>query len=191
MTITAKNRGRPKNSAVRSREWLTPDEVERLADAANKRGRYGARDAFLIRFAARHGFRVSELCNLEWSMIDLGAGRVTIERLKKGFTSTHPLKGWEIRGLRKMQRDWPGRFVLSNERGGPFHRAGLSRIVERAGRAAGFSFPVHFHMLRHASGYNFVNQGVDTRSLQDWLGHKNIQHTINYTKLSETRFKGW
>jgi type 1 fimbriae regulatory protein FimB len=66
---------------------------------------------------------------------------------------------------------------LSNERGGPFHRAGLSRIVERAGRAAGFSFPVHFHMLRHASGYNFVNQGVDTRSLQDWLGHKNIQHT--------------
>jgi len=158
-------------------EWLTPAEVEQLATAAKKRGRYGSRDAFIIRFAARHGFRVSELCELEWGLVDFATGRLTVNRKKNGSPSTHPLKGWELRALRQLKRDWPdSRFVLTTERGAPFTRAGLARMVERAGVEAGFDFPIHFHQLRHAAGYNFVNQGMDTRSLQHWLGHVNIAH---------------
>jgi integrase len=183
---------RPKNADVRVREHLTPAEVETLALAAKKRGRYGHRDAFAIRFTARHGFRVSELCALRWDQIDLDAGLMHVHRLKNGEPSTHPLKGDEIRALRQLRREWPeGRFVFVTERGAPFSRAGFAKMVERAGEVARFAFPVHFHMLRHACGYFFANRGEDTRSLQLWLGHRAIQHTVKYTQLSAERFKDW
>jgi type 1 fimbriae regulatory protein FimB/type 1 fimbriae regulatory protein FimE len=192
VTETGKRVGRPKNGEVRTREHLTPAEVETLATAAQKRGRYGQRDALAIRMAARHGFRVSELCELRWDQIDLSAGLIHIARKKNGVPSTHPLKGDEIRALRQLRRDWPdGRFVFVTERGSPFSRSGLSKMVEAAGKEAEFEFPVHFHMLRHACGYYYANRGEDTRSLQLWLGHRSIEHTVRYTELSAERFKDW
>lgn len=182
---------RPKNEDVRPREWLTPAEVERLAVAAKKRGRYGARDAFIIRFAARHGFRASELCDLKLGLVDLSGGWMLVKRKKKGLESKHYLDGWEIRALRKLTPDPEARFVFVTERGAPFTRSNLAKIIEKAGVAAGFDFPIHFHMLRHSCGYRLVNEGKDTRSLQGWLGHSNIQHTVKYTSLNAERFKDW
>ena len=66
---------------------------------------------------------------------------------------------------------------------------GFRRMVVRLGESAKIPFPVHPHMLRHACGYKLANQGVDTRSLQHYLGHKNIQHTVRYSELSPNRFK--
>ena len=115
--------GRPKNADVRSREHLTPAEVEMLASAARARGRYGHRDALAIRMTARHGFRVSELCELRWDQIDLRAGLIHVTRKKNGVPSTHPLTGDEVRALRQLRRDWPdGRQVFVTERGAPFTR---------------------------------------------------------------------
>ena len=62
-------------------------------------------------------------------------------------------------------------------------------MVERAGEAAGFKFKAHPHMLRHACGFALANQGHDTRALQAYLGHRNIQHTVRYTELAPNRFK--
>jgi len=161
--------GRPKNTDVRVREHLTPGEVDALVAAARKRGRYGHRDALAIRMTARHGFRVSELCELRWDQLDLSAGLLHVSRKKNGVPSTHPLNGDEIRALRQLRRDWPeGRFVFVTERGAPFTRSGLAKMIERAGEEASFDFPVHFHMLRHAGGYYYANRGEDTRSLQLW-----------------------
>jgi len=188
----SKRVGRPKNVDVRVREHLTPGEVELLAQSAKKRGRYGHRDALAIRMAARHGFRVSELCELRWDQVDLGAGLIHVSRKKNGVPSTHPLNGDEVRALRQLRRDWPdGRQVFVTERGAPFTRSGFAKMVERAGKAAGLAFPVHMHMLRHACGYYYANRGEDTRSLQLWLGHKSIQHTVKYAELSAERFKDW
>jgi integrase len=192
--VTADGRrvGRPKNTDLRVREHLTPGEVDALAEAAKRRGRYGHRDALAIRMAARHGFRVSELCELRWDQVDLRAGLIHVTRKKNGVPSTHPLNGDEIRALRQLRRDWPdGRQVFVTERGAPFTRSGFAKMVERAGEAAGFAFPVHMHMLRHACGYYYANRGEDTRSLQLWLGHKSIQHTVKYAELSAERFKDW
>jgi type 1 fimbriae regulatory protein FimB/type 1 fimbriae regulatory protein FimE len=184
--------GRPKNSDVRVREHLTPGEVAALAAAARKRGRYGQRDALAIRMAARHGLRVSELCELRWDQVDLAAGLLHVSRKKNGVPSTHPLNGDEMRALRQLRRDWPdGRHVFMTERGGPFTRGGFAKMVEKAGREAGMGFPVHMHMLRHACGYYYANRGEDTRSLQLWLGHKSIQHTVRYAELNAERFKDW
>jgi site-specific recombinase XerD len=79
--------------------------------------------------------------------------------------------------------------VFVSERGAPFSAAGFAKMVERAGAGAGFKFKAHPHMLRHACGYKLANDGHDTRSLQAYLGHRNIQHTGRYTELSPARFK--
>ena len=112
-------------------------------------------------------------------------------RVKGSAEFVHPLSGRELRALRRLKRDQDpaSPFIFTSERGAPFTTAGFRKMVARLGVAAHFDFPVHPHMLRHACGYKLANDGVDTRSLQAYLGHKNIQHTVRYTELAPTRFK--
>jgi integrase len=182
--------GRRKNQELRSREHLTPDEVERLIAAARLRGRYGNRDALLIMLAFRHGLRASELIALRWDQIDFKAGTLHVNRLKQGSSSTHPIRGPEIRLLHTWQNEQDGgTYIFTSERGGPMTRVNVHYVVTRAALAAGIEFPVHAHMLRHATGFYLANAGQDTRAIQLYLGHKNIQHTVRYTELSPQRFK--
>jgi type 1 fimbriae regulatory protein FimB/type 1 fimbriae regulatory protein FimE len=181
---------RPPNAELRTREYLTPAEVEKLMKEA-RRGRYGHRDTALILTAFRHGLRASEICDLEWSQVEFGrSASLHVRRVKNGKPSVHPLRGDEVRALRELRRQFPDSgFVFATERGGPFTPDAVNRLVKRIGERAGFDFNVHVHMLRHACGYALANAGHDTRALQDWLGHKSIQHTVRYTELSPTRFK--
>ena len=144
----------------------------------------------MILLAFRHGLRVSELCSLRWEQIDLVHGRLHVSRAKNGMPSTHPLTGTELRALRRLQREQePGRYVFMSERRAPISPPGFRRMMERLGKAARMPFSIHPHMLRHATGFKLANQGVDTRSLQHYLGHKNIQHTVRYTEMSPDRFR--
>jgi integrase len=180
---------RQPNRELRSREHLTETEVEKLIEAA-KDNRYGHRDATMILVAYRHGLRASEVCDLEWSQIDFAAATLHVRRVKNGKPATHPIRGDELRALRRLHREAPkSSFAFVSERGGPFTTDSLNWVVKRAGQKAGLPFQVHAHMLRHACGYALANAGHDTRSLQDYLGHKNIQHTVRYTELAPTRFK--
>ena len=79
--------------------------------------------------------------------------------------------------------------MFETERSTPFTTDAVNRLIKRIGERAGFPFKVHVHMLRHACGYALANQGHDTRAIQDWLGHRAIQHTARYTELSQERFK--
>ena len=177
------------NSELRSREHLTETEVEKLIEAA-KANRYGHRDATMLLVAYRHGLRASEICDLRWDQIDFTSATLHVHRVKNGKPSTHPVRGDELRTLRKLEREAPkSPFVFITERGGPFTTDGFNWLVKRAGKKARFPFQVHAHMLRHATGYRLAGDGHDTRAIQDYLGHKNIQHTVRYTELSPTRFK--
>ena len=180
---------RPLNSDLRPREYLTADEVEKLIKAGRD-GRYGHRDATLIMLAYRHGLRAIEICDLEWSQVELGrSATLHVRRAKNGKPSTHPLRGDEIRALRELQRQFPdSRFVFATERSGPFTPDAVNRLIKRIGERADLGFPVHCHMLRHGCGYALANHGHDTRAIQDWLGHRSIQHTVRYTELSPARF---
>ena len=181
-------RRRP-NSEFRSREHLTETEVEKLIEAS-KDNRYGHRDATMLLVAYRHGLRASEICDLRWEQFDFSSATLHVRRVKNGKPSTHPIRGDELRALRKLQREAPkSPFVFMSERGGPFTTDSFNWLVKRAGQKAGFPFQVHAHMLRHAAGYKLAGDGHDTRSIQDYLGHRNIQHTVRYTELSPTRFK--
>jgi integrase len=181
------------NAELRSREYLTPSEVAKLLKVAGQRSRYGQRDACLILLTYRHGLRVSELVALRWDQADLKAGLLHVRRAKNGTASTHPMQGDELRALRQLARDWPdhGGFVFVSERGGPISVDGVRKLITRTGQEAKLPFPVHPHMLRHACGFKLANDGHDTRALQLWLGHRNIQHTVRYTELSPARFKGF
>jgi integrase len=186
---TVTPRRRP-NADMRTREYLTDDEVVRLMDAG-KRNRYGHRDATMILIAYRHGMRAAELVDLRWDQVDFNAATLAVRRVKKGSPSTHPIRGDELRALRKLERQQEPKspFVFTSERSAPFTPAGFARMVERAGAVAKLAFKAHPHMLRHACGLALANKGVDTRALQAYLGHRNIQHTIRYTELSQDRFK--
>jgi type 1 fimbriae regulatory protein FimE len=183
---------KPKNADRRTREYLTSAEVDQLMRAARRVGRHGHRDATLILLAYRHGLRVSEIAGLRWDQIDLKGALLHVRRIKNGVPSVHPLRGPELRALRRLKNEYPGMaYVFVSERSTPISDRTIRHIVLRAGREAGLPFPVHPHMLRHACGFYLANKGVDTRSIQHYLGHRNIQHTVRYTELAPQRFDGF
>jgi type 1 fimbriae regulatory protein FimB/type 1 fimbriae regulatory protein FimE len=114
-----------------------------------------------------------------------------VRRVKNGTPATHPLTGRELRALRKLEREAPDTpFVFVSERGAPFSVSGFRRMIERATEAAGLEIKAHPHMLRHACGYALANKGTDTRTLQAYLGHRNISNTVRYSELAPNRFRG-
>lgn len=190
LKVEAKPKGRPPNKDLRSREHLMPGEVEALMKAM-RGNRNAQRDATMVLLTYRHGLRVSELCDLRWEQIDFQNAALHVRRMKRGLPSTHPLAGKELRALRKLKAGNSSPFVFVSERGAPFTSAGFARMLERAKDKAGLEIKVHPHMLRHACGFKLANDGVDTRSLQAYLGHANIQHTVRYAELAPGRFKSF
>ncbi len=146
----------------------------------------------MVLMAYRYGLRAAEVVDLRWEQIDFKTASLHIRRVKNGAPSTHPLTGRELRELRRHQRESAkSPFVFVSERGAPLSAPGFSRMIERAAAATKLGIKAHAHMLRHACGYKLANDGVDTRSLQAYLGHRNIQNTTRYTALAPARFKGF
>ena len=137
----------------------------------------------------RHGLRAAEVVDLRWEQVDFKTAILSVRRVKNGTPSSHPLTGRELRELQRHQRESNGSpFVFVSKRGAPLTAPGFSRMVERAAIAANLGIKAHAHMLRHACGYKLANDH-DTRSLQAYLGHRNIQNTTRYTALPPDRFK--
>ncbi len=180
------------NADRRSREHLTSAEIDRLIAAAQSLGRHGQRDATMILLAYRHGLRVSELVGLRREQLDLQQGLLHVRRRKNGLPSTHPLRGPELRALRRLLREYPETpYVFVSERRAPMTTATFRKLIARAGAAAKLGMPIHPHMLRHSTGFKLANDGQDTRAIQHYLGHRNIQHTTLYTQLAADRFNGF
>jgi site-specific recombinase XerD len=182
--------GRLPNNVYRIREHLTEAEMAKLL-AALKGNRHGQRDWLIGLLIYRHGLRVSEACDLRWDDIDLTKRTIIVRRLKGSTDSVHYLERDEINGLKLLQRQQEakgikGAYTFVNERGQPFGRMGIGRMIERAGEAAKLPFPVHVHMLRHSTGYALAAKGMDTRRLQHFLGHASITNTVRYKKVTSS-----
>jgi type 1 fimbriae regulatory protein FimB/type 1 fimbriae regulatory protein FimE len=184
---TVTPRRRP-NAELRPREHLTEREVEKLIAAA-KGNRWGLRDSTMLLITFRHGLRASEACGLQWSDVEFETGNLHLRRAKGGTTATHPLLGDELRALRALKRGANSSFVFVTERAAPFTTAAFAKLVERVGVKAKMPFKLHPHQLRHACGYALANRGVDTRTLQGFLGHRSIQSTVRYAELAPGRFR--
>ncbi|MBF0098572.1 MAG: tyrosine-type recombinase/integrase [Magnetococcales bacterium] len=176
-----------------TRKHLTSLEVEKLL-AATKGSRNEERDRCLLLLMFRHGLRVSEACGLTLSQVDLESRVLHVARLKKGLSTTHPLRGDELRVIRawmneRKKRQTVGDAFFVSERGGPLSRKTAWLMVSKCGELAGLALPAHPHMLRHACGFALADQGADTRLIQDYLGHKDIRHTVHYTATNPARFE--
>lgn len=184
------------NKALRDREYLLTDEVKAMATSIRKVSKYKDRDWLIIMTSYYHGFRVTELINLKWSDIDLKDGKIMVNRLKGSNSSRHPLFRDEHVVYNRIYRSLVNKssklpkspYVFTSQKGSSISPQRIHEIVKLAGKLAGIDFPVHHHMLRHSCGHALAEQGQDTRLIQDWLGHVDIDHTVRYTKLSSKRF---
>lgn len=117
-------------------------------------------------------------------------------RLKKGFSTTHPLLNKEIQALKNwlsIRTSYPhaeSEWVFLSRKGNPLSRQQFYHIISTSGGNAGLSLEIHPHMLRHSCGFALANMGIDTRLIQDYLGHRNIRHTVWYTASNAGRFYG-
>ena len=181
---------RRKNSEYRNREYLTEAEIEKLLAAASK-GRNPERDRLLVLLCFRHALRVSELVDVRVDDIDLKAATIHIRRAKNGTPGIHGLQGDEMRLIRALIRanGEHCRDLFISEHKAPLSIDGAQKLVERLGKTAGLAFPVHIHMLRHAAGYALAGRGVDTRTLQAFMGHRSISNTVVYTAVADRRVR--
>jgi type 1 fimbriae regulatory protein FimB/type 1 fimbriae regulatory protein FimE len=181
--------GRKKNRDYRSREHLTPQEVHRLIEAAGERGRHRLRDRALLLLMFRHGLRAGEACLLKWDAVMVDERSISITRLKGSESGVHRLQPDELEVLQRLREQYPGNYYLFvGERGEKLTTGAIAKIIQRAGELANLPLPVHPHMLRHSCGYYLAEQGLPTRDIQEYLGHKNIQHTVRYTAANPARF---
>jgi site-specific recombinase XerD len=182
--------------AHRRREYLTTDEVERLLAVSKTTSRNPERDYALLLLAYRHGLRVSELCSLRLSDVNLEAGEFHVSRLKGSDSGSHPFYNGESAAIRawlvERAKLNPPEFcdtLFISERRKPLSRITVWLMISQVAQAAGLEhLDVHPHMLRHSCGYALINKGVDVRTIQGYLGHRSISSTVRYTKLDSRRF---
>jgi integrase len=167
---------------VNDRQHLSGREFERLLEAV-RGSRNEVGDLCLVLLMFRHGLRVSEACGLVLEQVDIESRVLHVARLKGGLSTTHPLRGDEIRAIKawlveRARMKAPVRsFFLSDQRK-PLHRSTVNLLLHKYGEKARLPVAVNPHMLRHACGFALADQGADTRLIQDYLGHRNIQHTV-------------
>ena len=177
-----------------AKNFLTAAEMKKFLEAARKT-RHGIRDYCLMLMAFRHGLRVSELIDIRLKDLDFDSARIYVRRLKGSLSTHQPIEGDELRSLRawlKIRENYPNansNYLFLSERG-PLTRQAVNYLVEQIGKRAKLGFKVNPHMLRHSTGYYLANKGCDTRLIQDYLGHRNITHTVRYTRTSAHRFEG-
>ncbi|EEG9642971.1 tyrosine-type recombinase/integrase [Salmonella enterica] len=180
------------------RKFLTKNEIAALLSASLE-GPNPERNHCLILMAFLHGFRASELLALNVSDLDLEGRVIYVSRMKNGFSTVHPLLPAEVKTLKRwlqVRREIlgsrltdEGRLFVS-QKGRQLSRQQFYNILSVNGKRAALSLNPHPHMLRHACGYALADNGVDTRLIQDFLGHRNIRHTVRYTAANPARFEG-
>ncbi|MEJ7861716.1 MAG: tyrosine-type recombinase/integrase [Pyrinomonadaceae bacterium] len=177
-----------------AKNFLTDNEMKKFLAAARK-SRHGVRNFCLMLTAYRHGLRVSELVDIRLKDLNPETGRLFVRRLKGSLSTHQPVEGDELRAIRAWlgeRENYPNassNYLFLSERG-PMTRQSINYLVEQTGIRAKLNFKVNPHMLRHSTGYYLAKKGCDTRLIQDYLGHKNITHTVRYTRTAAHRFEG-
>ncbi|QZE31379.1 tyrosine-type recombinase/integrase (plasmid) [Pantoea ananatis] len=177
------------------RKYLTGEEVRSILRVIHD-NKDSYRDYCMVSMAFLHGLRVTELVSLKISDYDPLSKKIYIKRLKGGLSTCHPLLPEEERVLnlwlseRKKIEGNHLPWLFLSQKGGRISRQRFYQLIRAYGEKANLPISVHPHMLRHACGYSLAERGNDTRLIQDYLGHRNIRHTVVYTASNSERFVG-
>jgi type 1 fimbriae regulatory protein FimB len=180
----------------RQREYLISEEIDKLLAASKRGSRNPERDYAMLLLMFRHGLRVSELCTLKLSEVNLDTRELHVNRLKGSDSGPHPLYNGEVAAIRawlieraKMQPPASLNTLFLSEHRKPLSRVTVWLMINQSAQAAGLDhLNIHPHTLRHSCGYALVNKGTDIRIIQGYLGHRSISSTVRYTKLDSRRF---
>src|SRR5262245_56975104 len=154
-------------------------------------GRQGTRDHLLFLMMYRHGLRCSEAIDLRRDDVSFDRATLWVRRLKGSNSGMHPIEGDELRAIRRYlaTRNDALPWLFVSERQSRLTRFAVNYLVDRTAKAAGFD-DVHPHCLRHSCGYALADKGIDLHTIQEWLGHRSIEMTVRYTRISQRRFSG-
>ena len=181
-----------KNTELRTREYLTQQEIARIRKAAKQSARHGHRNDTLILMMFRHALRVGEAVDLRWEQVDLKRAELHVTRLKNGRPSTHPLDSITMRALGRLRKNYSQTpYLFVTDQNLPLSCRTARHIIAQAGKAADLPFTIHPHMLRHSTGFYLANKGIDTRAIQAYMGHSNINTTVIYTAMEASRFNNF
>lgn len=155
--------------------YLKPDEVESLLKACASHIRP------IVVTAVNTGMRKSEIIHLRWAEVDLENRKITVINAKNNEVRVIPINQTLHKELSAIPRESDSEYVFSDQNGrsvGDFKKA-FSSALKRAGIE-----DFRFHDLRHTFGSHLVMQGVDLRTVQQVMGHKEIKMTMRYSHLS-------
>lgn len=182
---------RKANDELRGKRHLTKSEIDRICKAIRKGSRHPDRDELMVLVAFYHGLRISELLNIKWQHIRLNDHQISIKRLKNGIDNVHPIVNKrELMLLRKaykaMSNPTSG-YVFLNERKNAVSVSGFQKMFNKfSEQALGVKF--NAHALRHSCGTALIEKGLDVRTVQNYMGHRNIQNTTVYLHESSKQF---
>ena len=166
-------------------KFLTEDELARLFSVI-----HSVRDRAIFELAYRAGLRASEVGLLQLRDYDPKADRIFIHRLKGSNSGHHHLMSEEARALRAwltVRGSFPGPIFLSKQKR-PIDRTTLHLLMKKYGAAADIpSHLRHFHVLKHCCATHLLSKGFGVERVQDWIGHANIQSTMEYAKVTNAR----
>ena len=103
-------------------------------------------------------------------------------------TELRAISAW-LKERARMKPPSSVKTIFISEQRKPLHRSTVNLLLRTYSAAASLPLLAHPHMLRHACGFALADQGADTRLIQDYLGHRNIQHTVKYTATNRARFE--
>jgi site-specific recombinase XerD len=167
---------------LHSREHLTPKDIAVLIGSARASEVNAVRNALLILTIYTHALRVSEVSELRWQDVDLDNQLIKVSRLNNGVSSVHRLTAQEAGWLLRLRRNCvESDYIFCSDSGNPLTRRTIHFIVAKAAKVAGLKLSVHPHMLRHARAFHLAKEGVELPKLRKILGHRNLQHTRQYT----------
>ena len=173
--------------------WVTENEISLLRKGA-KLTRNSLRNELIVLMLYRHGLRETELCNLRLDYINFNESKIFIKRVKGSNNFSQPIKGDELRLIKRylaIRSEKPSNhlpWVFVSEQGNQLSRFTVIKAIESCANLSKLR-KITPHMLRHGCGYYLANKGIDVRIIQDYLGHKNIQNTVIYTRLSGKKFE--
>ncbi|MFC1720105.1 tyrosine-type recombinase/integrase [Pseudomonadota bacterium] len=186
------NRSRTANDQARGRKHLSTEEVDRICKTLRKRSRYPDRDELMVLMTFFHGFRATEVCRTQWQHIQLRSMQLKVKRLKNGIDTTHPIANKRelmlLRRLHREQKKPSTGYVFKNERGSAVSVNGFQQMFGKYSKIA-LGVQWNVHGLRHGCATILIDRGHDLRTVQVYMGHRNIQNTTVYLHESVKQFE--